>query len=208
MSSSRPRGRPIDPAKRTAIVEAARMLFMREGPAGMTIEAVARHAGVSKVTVYAHFQDRDALIHAAIREQQQRLVVALRMPVDDTPGLRRSLLQFGRDVLDFICSDDYQLADRLVTAHVHREPTLGHWIYQNGAQAVVGELAALLDRFVERGLLEVDDSLLVAEQLIGMWMGVLREWLRMHPGSRPGADELEARVTRGVDTFIRAFAPR
>lgn len=208
MSNSRPRGRPADPAKRTAIVDAARDLFMREGPAGMSVEAVARLAGVSKVTVYAHFADRDALIHAAILDQQQRLVEALKMPVDDASTLRRSLTRFGEDVLDFICSDDYRLADRLVTAHVHKEPALGAAIHRDSCRAVVSELASLLEKLAERGLLDMDDTVVAAEQLIGMWLGVLQEWLRMHPGASPTSDEIKARVARGVDTFIRAFAPR
>jgi len=40
------------------IVEASRVLFIKYGYAGTTIEAIAREAGVSKVTVYSMFKNK------------------------------------------------------------------------------------------------------------------------------------------------------
>ena len=50
-------GRPKDQAKRLAILEAAKTLFMRNGYEGSSMDAIAAEAGVSKLTVYNHFTD-------------------------------------------------------------------------------------------------------------------------------------------------------
>lgn len=202
--TTRTRGRPSDPAKREAILEAARALFFRGGPEALNMEAVAREAGVSKVTVYAHFGPREALMRAVIIEQKERLVAALHEPVDDAAGLRRSLMAFGLELLNFLCSDDYLLLDRMLAAHLHADPGLGRLIHEHGPQAVVAQLAALLERLHERGLVRLDDSRVAAEQLIGMWLGTLRERLLML-GERPDAEELQRRLQSGIDTFVRAF---
>ena len=44
-------GRPKDPAKRRAILDAAKELFVRNGYASTSMDAVAAEAGVSKLTV-------------------------------------------------------------------------------------------------------------------------------------------------------------
>lgn len=198
------RGRPSDPAKRDAILEAARVLFFRGGPEGVNMEAVAREARVSKVTVYAHFADREGLLRAVIISQQERLVAALHEPVNDATGVTRSLTAFGRDLLNFFCSDDYLILDRMLAAQIHADPSLGRIVYDNGPLAVVRQLAELLEALQQRGLVRVDNSQIAAEQLIGMWIGTLRERVVM-AGEKPDATELERRVEEGVTSFIRAF---
>src|SRR5690554_1573732 len=60
-------GRPKDPAKREAILQAAQQLFLRSGYEGTSMDAIATEAGVSKLTVYSHFTDKETLYAAAIR---------------------------------------------------------------------------------------------------------------------------------------------
>lgn len=199
------RGRPSDPAKQVAIFQAARTLFFRAGPQGMTMEAVARDARVSKVTVYAYYANRDALIQAIIADVQQRLFSSLRLPVDDTAGVRRSLTAFGVALLEFLCSEDCILLYRALSSPVRIPADIRRLLYQQGPMATIEALAALLQRLDQRGLLHVPDSTVAAEQLIGMWRGALQETLVFQQGQQPSAQELEKRVAEGLDTFIRAF---
>lgn len=199
------RGRPSDPAKQAAIFQAARTLFFRAGPQGMTMEAVARDARVSKVTVYAYYANRDALIQAIIADVQQRLFASLRLPVDDTAGVRRSLTAFGVALLEFLCSEDCVLLYRALSSPATIPADIRLMLYQQGPLATIAALAALLQRLDERGLLCVPDSAVAAEQLMGMWRGALHESLVFQQGDPPTAAELEQRVQAGLDTFIRAF---
>jgi TetR/AcrR family transcriptional regulator, mexJK operon transcriptional repressor len=47
--------------KRTAILEAATTLFLRNGYLGTSMDEIARLAAVSKQTVYKHFADKQRL---------------------------------------------------------------------------------------------------------------------------------------------------
>jgi TetR/AcrR family transcriptional repressor of mexJK operon len=52
-----------DPAKASAILEAAATLFLRQGYSNVTMDDIAAHANVSKLTVYKHFgRKRDLFI--------------------------------------------------------------------------------------------------------------------------------------------------
>jgi AcrR family transcriptional regulator len=60
------RGRPRDPVLDTAILRAALELFTAHGIVGMSIEQVAKRAGVGKPTVYRRWQSKERLVADAI----------------------------------------------------------------------------------------------------------------------------------------------
>src|SRR5215510_5366173 len=53
---------------RRALVDAARRLLEAEGPAAMSLRAVAREAGVSPAAPYHHFKDKSELMGAIANE--------------------------------------------------------------------------------------------------------------------------------------------
>jgi TetR/AcrR family transcriptional regulator, mexJK operon transcriptional repressor len=59
-------GRPRDLAKLEAILDAADALFHERGVTATTMDAVAERASVSKMTVYANFRDKPALLSAVV----------------------------------------------------------------------------------------------------------------------------------------------
>ena len=63
---SRSRGRPRDPAVDDAILRAALELFRANGFADTSIDAVAKRAGVTRVTVYRRFASKEDLLAAAL----------------------------------------------------------------------------------------------------------------------------------------------
>jgi AcrR family transcriptional regulator len=63
---SKSRGRPRSAAAQTAILEAAAQLIAAGGIGAVTMEAVARRAGVGKPTVYRNWASREELAMAAL----------------------------------------------------------------------------------------------------------------------------------------------
>ena len=63
------RGRPVDMAKRQAMIRAAQDVFVNKGLEAASLEEVAAHAGVSKLTIYNHFGSKDELFVAALMEK-------------------------------------------------------------------------------------------------------------------------------------------
>lgn len=59
-------GRPRDPGNDVSILQAALDLLIERGVDGASIEAIARHAGVAKMTVYRRWQSKDDLLAAAL----------------------------------------------------------------------------------------------------------------------------------------------
>src|ERR1700685_4220571 len=66
-------GRPKDAAKRADILRAATALFLKDGYELTSMEAVAKKADVSKLTIYSHFADKAELFRNVIRMRCDKL---------------------------------------------------------------------------------------------------------------------------------------
>lgn len=66
-------GRPRDPDKALAILDAGWELFLARGVETTPIEAIAAKARVSKATLYAYYPDKRTLFRAAVGREMQRI---------------------------------------------------------------------------------------------------------------------------------------
>jgi AcrR family transcriptional regulator len=64
-------------AARTQILDAARELFVAKGVEAVTMREIAKKIGYSATTIYLHFKDKEALIHALCLTDFKRLGVEL-----------------------------------------------------------------------------------------------------------------------------------
>ena len=59
---------------RNAILEAARRRFLRFGPRKTTIDEVAREAGCSRTTLYAHFRNKEDLYRSLLEQDAEAFI--------------------------------------------------------------------------------------------------------------------------------------
>jgi AcrR family transcriptional regulator len=72
---------------RRALLDAALTIIERDGPAALTLRAVAREAGVSPAAPYHHFHDKNELMSAVARDGFRRLNEAMAIAVKESgPG--------------------------------------------------------------------------------------------------------------------------
>ena len=63
------RGRPTNQALGQTIVDAAYELFVELGFQATTLDKVAQRAKISKLSIYRHFENKEALFSAAIADR-------------------------------------------------------------------------------------------------------------------------------------------
>ena len=105
MESAKPpsAARQLSPEKTAAILDGATRIFLEEGYAGTTMDRVAAAAGVSKPTIYSHFQDKEGLFNALMAQMVQRMQWAksaqnLRQSASEPPEV--VLRRLANDMLD------------------------------------------------------------------------------------------------------------
>src|SRR4051794_20243806 len=150
--------------KRQLVLDAATGLFMAQGYGAVSMDAVARAAGVSKATLYAYFSSKDQLFATIIGEAcRQKIALAELLPMDAT-DVRAALVAFGGRLLRFFLEERPLAIHRVVIAESTRFPELGRAFYDNGPAALFRTLAEWLAGQTEAGRLAVTDTAMAAEQ--------------------------------------------
>ncbi|MEU6122777.1 TetR/AcrR family transcriptional regulator [Streptomyces sp. NPDC047123] len=196
--------------KRTAILTAARELFLTDGFDRSSVDAVAARAGVSKRTVYDYFGDKHTLLRAVVDGVGASMIDTIRRTLDETltgpveaPELEDALVTFAMRIsTDMLGSAEYATLQRLVQAESDHLPHRG---YNSMADAPDEAIAERLAALAAAGLLVVPDPRLAADQFIALVFGVALDRL----GSANAAEDPRVRhlVVEGVRTFLRAYRP-
>lgn len=189
------------------IVEGAARLFMADGYGATSMDAIAREAGVSKATLYAHFTDKASLFAAIISSECERKAQILWDDANDRDDVQGMLERMARAAIRFGTEAETLAIYRIVVGETGRFPELGRIFYETGPRRVLSRLADYLREASEKGLLEIAEPRLAAEQFIGMVRGAhyLRRLLRIE--EEPDAPDAERIIESAVDVFLRAYRP-
>jgi TetR/AcrR family transcriptional repressor of mexJK operon len=197
-------GRPKDAAKRAAILAAAKALFARDGFEHVTMEAVASLAGVSKMTVYSHFKDKEALFEAFITATADGMLGVVAVPQPGA-GLADLLCGVGRSFMAVVVGPEFCAANARLPATLRANHDLALRFYAAGPLRVRTALAAVIASAAEAGELAVDDAMLAAADLVSLWLGYRGEMMRLGLAEPAGPEEIGAMVARGTGVFLRAY---
>lgn len=190
--------------KMSLVLEAAKRLFLDQGVAATTMEAVAAEAGVSKATLYAYFKSRDELFGAVVEALDDKFTSDL---VFGSPSeeFRSKLLRLGRSIILLLLSPQTIAAYRTVVSESSRQPELGEIFYDNGARRLLDRLERLFTQAQAQGQMRPGHPRRAAEQFIGLIRGDLM--LRALLGVREvqSASQIDEVVRAGVEIFHRAY---
>ncbi len=204
--------------KRRAILLAATKLFMAEGYSAVAMDAVAREAGVSKATLYAHFAGKDALFEAIVADGCAAMRArAEALLSDHAHTLREALEELGLHWLRFMLRAEVQALHRVMIAESGRFPALAEAFYAAGPQAMQHWLADWLDVQRRRGALPASaDPHLAAEQFLSLLRGDLFVRAKLglvRPSEEAGLPALAARAAGallrlhgGPESWAEGFA--
>lgn len=190
--------RELSQEKTAAILAGAMQEFLEQGYAATTMDKVAAAAGVSKATVYSHFQDKEALFKAIIQKMAQEKCLALcsNEHKDYLQGTPDVVLRYlANNMLDSTTRDQQFLAFvRLVIGESGRFPELARIFIQSFDRAGREELSQYLASCSE---LKLTDPEATAYLFIGSLVNFLIHQEIMH-----GKDVLLMERDRFVDSLI------
>ena len=205
--TARPVGRPRNVDKARAILDAGWQLFLEKGVEGTSIEAIAAKAEVSKVTLYSHYADREALFKAAVLREMERIEQAQGFdPSSAGRPIADQLRLFGLGVMTFLTSKPAIDFYSVVAGELRRHENLAQAFYDLGPGRTRANLANLLIAGMEKGELIELDPQQAAEELFGLWQGFTNFQFSLGIDIETIRASLEQRVDRGLRLFLQAYA--
>ncbi|MBW4581445.1 MAG: TetR/AcrR family transcriptional regulator [Tildeniella nuda ZEHNDER 1965/U140] len=160
--------RHLSPEKTAAILDGATRIFLEEGYAGTTMDRVAMAAGVSKPTIYSHFQDKEGLFNALMAQMVQKMQWAhcaqsLRESPPESPEV--VLRQLANNMLDSCIGNLERITFiRLVMGESGRFPALGRAFVQHAEKPT---LEALTHYLTACSALHLPDPAVAARMFMG-----------------------------------------
>jgi TetR/AcrR family transcriptional repressor of mexJK operon len=199
-------------AKRDQILTGARRVFLRDGFAGASTDAIAAEAGVSKRTLYAYYPSKedlfvDVLRRLTIENPQSRVLATVEeMSPGSREELRRDLVELAQKMLGVMMQPDYLALLRIIIADVPRFPRLGGLFRSTVPERGFRAISALIGRAREGGIVRDDVD---EEAATRMFAGSLVTYALLDglfvvegPPRPPAPDRIE----KIVDLYMKAIA--
>lgn len=154
--------------KHDLIVNAAKEIFIENGYAASSMEAIAKRAGVSKVTVYNHFENKEDLFERIMVEHCNSLTpIEPLITFDLQKSPRDILLVFCTRFIDILLRPDSISLMRRIIGEVDRFPQLAESIWKAG-MPLFNAFSNYLEAEMAAGRLIIDDKNIATRQLFGM----------------------------------------
>ena len=172
------------PTKYDDLLAAAELIVRRDGPARLTLEAVAAEAGVSKGGLLYHFPTKDALVSAMVERMLSSFDEALDLAMAQDP------VEPGRWTRAWVCASagspgpsERDTAAGLLAA-MATNPALAEPMRERYAQ---------WRQRAERDGIPAEDAMIVALAADGLWMADLLGF------SAPAGDDRRRIVARMLE---------
>ena len=195
--------------KRRAILDAATEVFLEEGFAGASMDAIARAAGVSKPTVYNHFADKQELFEHIVND----LVAVITQPfyeqivnLSDDGDLAKRLRELGGLLLKGVMQPTNLRLRRLVIGEASRFPDLGRAYERQGPGRALAAWTTAFKRLADEGLLRLQDPALAAAHFQALVLTTPLNHAMLTGDDRPPeATQLKRHTDSAVNVFLAAY---
>jgi TetR/AcrR family transcriptional regulator, mexJK operon transcriptional repressor len=199
----RARGRPIDPGKRKAALDATRVIFFESGFEGVTMEGVAAAAGISKITLYKYFGDREELISELIGRES----VWMEDEIAEITGQQvfeiSSMVRFGVTLITFLSRPDVMALDaRMAQAPKQFRPSVAKY-FAAGPARLHAALKLLLASGEASGTFRFDRLDAAIGDLMALWLAIIPLPTRLGLAPPPSPAEIDTGVKRATSLFAK-----
>jgi TetR/AcrR family transcriptional repressor of mexJK operon len=198
---------PRAKAKRRQITQAARSLFLGQGFARTSMDAVTAEAGVSKQTLYSYFSGKDDLLLAVLVEELSGLFAPRKPlpPPTTLAGLRATLCTLANTLLDTMMREEMIAIFRLMIGEVVHLPEIRARFLEAMPMQIMGRARAVLQAAHEAGVIELEHVDLSVRMFIGPLFSFIafNGLLSTEAPVRPGPEVVDTLV----EVYLRTLTP-
>jgi AcrR family transcriptional regulator len=138
--------------RREQLIDAALEVILERGYARISIEAIARAAGITRPVVYDHFPNLNRLLHAVIEREERISLEQLAQVVPEDPGDQTPAELLGSGVSRFLDAVQSRPATwRIILLPLEGTPPIVRQHVEEGRARVLARIERLVRWTLERG---------------------------------------------------------
>jgi AcrR family transcriptional regulator len=193
------RGRTPSADMERELLAAAEAVLVRDGPAGLTVRAVAAEAGIAPMGVYNRLGGKDGLVDALLIRGFDRLRTSLEAALaDTTEPMRGRFVTCGLIYRQFALENPhfYAIMFERTALHESDNPEV-----EEHAKAAFGSLVRIVELSAAAGVIAAPDPFEVAQQIWSALHGAVALELKgmvLTPDPRYTYQTLLATLVRGL----------
>ena len=189
--------------RREQLIDAALEVILERGYARISIEAIARAAGLSRPVVYDHFSDLSRLLHAVVEREEQISLEQLAEVVPGEPGNHPPGELLARGVSRFLHAVMRRPATwRIILLPLEGTPPIVREHVEAGRADVLARIERLVRWAVERHELPRELDVELTARAIRDWSEQAGRMLLTDPERYP-----PERYERFAHQFLELLAP-
>lgn len=198
-------GRPKDLEKRKQILEAAKALFLKSGYHGSSMNQIAKAAGVTKLTVYNHFQDKENLFICAIEKTCEASIQAQPFTLSADSDFKRAFFQACELALGLIyLPEAIKLEHLLVELTVEKSPLAARF-YHASHQRMRLLWEDFFRQAIEFGCIQADAVEQQTSLILSLLLGVRHHEVLLELCPAPSAAEIEKIIKDSMNLFLLKY---
>ncbi len=199
--------RPSSLKKHEAIIDAAIELLPKHGFEKTTMDRIAEAAGVSKQTVYSHFENKQELFAAAVNKMVDQYQLSANHIDMDLP-VADFLHEFATHMAEAFISEECIQIHRMLLSHLSEDEDdpLTHAMWQAGPEQVQGVLADYFASKTDSGELAVAEPELAAQQFIYLLKAEANNRAVFCLPNQRALEQLKRYVRLSVELFLAYYA--
>ncbi len=201
LEQSKKRGRPFDPSKLRLVVDTAKKMFSESGFERTTIDAISEACGVTKKTIYNHFNSKEELFGATILDKVNEQFSINSSDLNEL-NPREGLTIIANQFLGLIRKDEVLGAHRTMFACATSHSELCNTFYKNAPLTVHAEVTRYLAKCKS---LNIRNPELAADQFLSLFLGL--DHIKCMLGfEKPDKSKDQTLVKNNVDFFIAGYS--
>ncbi len=198
-------GRPKDLEKRARILQAAKAIFLKSGYHGTSMNQIAQEAGVTKLTVYNHFQDKVNLFICAITETCEETLCTKQFDLDTSADFYQTLFIVCSRALQIIYSPEALKLDHVLLELAAEQNPLALQFFEASHTRIENQLAEFFQKAAQLGFIQADDPIYQTELLLTLLLGVRHHKVLLGITAAPNAQELEQIIRDAIILFLLKY---
>ncbi|WP_343580342.1 TetR/AcrR family transcriptional regulator [Acinetobacter sp.] len=198
-------GRPKDLEKRARILQAAKSIFLKMGYHATNMNQIAKEAGVTKLTVYNHFQDKNNLFMCAIEESCEESIRAKQFQLTADSDFKQALVLMCQRALSIIYLPEALKLDCLLFELAAEQSPLTRQFFDASHTRMCHVWCDFFEQAIGFKFIQADEPIKQTELIISLMLGIRHQQVLLGLAPVPTADEIDQMIEHAIEIFLLKY---
>lgn len=198
-------GRPKDLEKGKQILATAKAVFLKHGYHGTSMNRIAKEAGVTKLTIYNHFQDKENLFVCAIEQSCEAAMQAQPFHLNQKDQFQTALVKACQVTLGIIyLPEAIKLEWLLMSLASEKNPLLTQF-YQASHIRMRTRWYDFFDQAIALKCIATTEIDPLIELMLSLLLGLRHQEVLLGVREVPDANQVHSIITQSIEIFLLKY---